>query len=100
MKMSKWPYWLVGGILFTSVAIVWVWVGQEYIDPQYCTPMLSIGCHTLAILPVTVFPVVFEILAMSGASYWIFITMLAFLYFLIGAIIGLIYGKIKHYLEK
>lgn len=91
-KWKNWPYWFKGGITVVSVYILFIILILAIYKPFFdsCGHM---GCNSDWIIILSGFPTIFIPLQyhfMLGVSVLAF-----FQYFLIGALIGYIYGKIK-----
>lgn len=86
----------MGGVIVALVSVVWLWVGVSYIDKTYCTPALSIDCHRTAVLPSLLPPLPVLSFVLIGYGTVVVFFVVGIYYFLIGVVIGWLYGKIKN----
>jgi len=92
MKIKDWPYWLKGGVIGVSIYIIFIILILTIYKPLFdsCRHM---GCNSDWIIILIGFPIIlipFQYYFMSGVSILVF-----FQYFLLGALLGYIYGRIK-----
>jgi len=98
MGWKKWPYWLKGGIISVGIAILSTLVLIPFGTPEsgwfsyYSIPMF-IGAMPLVVLLALISGM--NDYAISNAFPGAFLLYAAITYFLVGALVGLIYGKIK-----
>ncbi|MBS3085684.1 hypothetical protein J4225_03285 [Candidatus Pacearchaeota archaeon] len=78
MGWKDWPYWLKGGVIFEI--------------------LLIIGLFLIAFIKGEGLAILFLLIFFGGENPWEMFTFLGFLilYFILGAIIGWIYGKIRN----
>lgn len=91
--MKNLPYWLKGGIIAILIGYILIYVTGIFMVIPFVRYMIS---YTLN-LPITLFWIFFpKSFSPFSPTYWItgYIILIAY-YFIIGAIVGLIYGKIK-----
>ena len=104
MNFKKWPYWVRGGILFTLVGIIACKI--FLFDNAPSSPPTGIAdiAFTLLFAPVVVAATVAFSLgagstvfipSLTLAGYFITILLSLAIYFVLGAILGWLYGKIK-----
>jgi len=81
-------------MLFAIVFILWLCLGS-YVDKMICIPTLIVACHQFASLPLTNQIINPLIWMLFGSSDLIIYIASGTVYFLCGAILGWLYGKIK-----
>lgn len=101
MFYKNWPYWLKGGVISVLIALMFTSIfldegiyGGGFMNFGFAASML-----VLAFLPMSLFCAFFSLRCWDMGSYAQFILLgLSFniiFYFIVGVIIGFVYGKIK-----
>ena len=103
MRWKNWPYWVGGGMFFAILTGVWYGIAKwTYATEWFCPLSWSTFCRSLdtplyyLIPPQIKIPLtLFSWRSNGNFTYSILIILMVY-YFLIGGIIGWLYGKIRN----
>lgn len=96
MEWKNYPIWLRGGIIAAIVGIIWFVLGLVFGNLGFCSivggKVNYCGVFAIFFIP----SLLLAIFSLTGRGILIAVISTILIYFLIGAFIGWIVGKIKH----